>query len=140
MVDLIARIERLKTPVLELEARGVVCEALALSGKTGQAAEQLQTLADRASAIGLAPAEADARLLLARLTKDEAQARSAQSLAGKIGAPLRLARAARLRADLSGQSPGPGAGEQVKAQLLERVPPESIESARAAWGQGPLPI
>ncbi|MEK7466541.1 MAG: serine/threonine-protein kinase [Planctomycetota bacterium] len=134
------RFARLKSPVLELEAMGVVCESLAEAGKVDKAVEILRTLAERAAAIGLAPAEADARLLLARLTNDVAEARAAQALADRIGAPLRRARAARLVADLSGGTPERAAAELVRAQLLQSVPTDCVEAAKAAWGRGLLPI
>jgi tetratricopeptide (TPR) repeat protein len=135
-----ARFARLKTPALELEAMGAVCQDLAEAGKVEQATEILRSLAERAGAVGLVSAEADALLLMARLTKDLARARAAQALADRIGELLRRARAARLVADLCDGAPERAAAEALKAQLLQRVPADLVEAARAAWAKGPLPI
>ncbi len=87
-----------------------------------------------------AGSEADARMWLASLTKDVSEARVAQALAALAGGALRLARAARLVADLGGSAADRAVAEALKAQLLRGVPAEGVEAALVAWGKGPLPI
>lgn len=140
LAEIQARIAKAGAPVLDLESMAGVCEALAGAGKVEQAAEMARSLAGRAAAIGLVSAEADARMMLARLTSDIAEARAAQALAVQAGGALRLARAARLVADLGKGAADRAAAEALKAQLLRGVPPEGVEAALAAWKQGLLPI
>lgn len=135
-----ARIAKACSPALDLETMAGICEALAAAEKEGQAVDLLRSLTGRASALGIASAKADARMLLATLSVDVAEARAALALAEQAGDALRLARAARLAADLGLDGTDRASADALKTRLLGSVPADSVEAALTAWQKGPLRI